>query len=50
MRHTLPTVPCDLSEYAQAQTGPLSWSAIYDEVPCVLELEDPFDIESWPEQ
>jgi hypothetical protein len=28
--------------------GPLGWSAIYDEVPRALELEEPFDIESWP--
>jgi len=49
MRHTLPTVPCDLEEYAQTETGPLSWSASYDEAPRALELEEPFDIESWPE-
>jgi hypothetical protein len=30
-RHTLPTVPCDLSEYARAETGPLSWSATDEE-------------------
>jgi len=38
-RHTMPTIPCDLSEYARAETGPLSWSVHYDEPPSVLELE-----------
>lgn len=47
MRHTLPTVPCDLSEYARAATGPLSWSELYDEEPRVRELDEPFDIEAW---
>src|SRR5688572_11564227 len=27
MREELPTIPCDLSEYAMLQTGPESWSA-----------------------
>jgi hypothetical protein len=29
-RDALPTVPCDLSEYARLATGPLSWSAPAD--------------------
>jgi hypothetical protein len=45
MRAPLPTVPCDLSEYAIAETGPLSWSAIYEERPRALVLDDPFDLE-----
>jgi hypothetical protein len=48
-RHTLPTIPCDLSEYARAETGPLSWSALFDEPPRVRELEEPFDLDTWPE-
>ena len=48
-RNTLPTVPCDLEEYAQAETGPFSWSAVYDEAPPALELCEPFDIETWAE-
>jgi hypothetical protein len=48
-RNTLPTVPCDLEEYAQAETGPLSWSAVYDEAPPALELNEPFDMDGWPE-
>lgn len=27
MREELPTIPCDLSEFAMLQTGPESWSA-----------------------
>jgi len=45
MRAPLPTVPCDLSEYAVAETGPTSWSAIYEERPNALVLDDPFDLE-----
>jgi hypothetical protein len=31
MRAELPTLPCDLSEFARAHTGPESWSALSDE-------------------
>jgi len=30
-RDKLPTVPCDLSEYARRETGPQSWSAASEE-------------------
>jgi hypothetical protein len=30
-RDRLPTVPCDLSEYARRETGPQSWSAATEE-------------------
>ncbi len=43
MRERLPTMPCDLSDYAIAETGPASWSAIYEERPRALVLDDPFD-------
>ena len=43
MRHTLLTVPCDLSEYAISETGPLSWSAFYNEHPVALEVDVSFD-------
>ncbi len=32
-RHTMPTIPEDLSEYARVHTGPGSWSA--DKFECV---------------
>jgi hypothetical protein len=44
-RAPLPTLPCDLSAYALAETGPLSWSAISEERPRALDLDDPFDLE-----
>jgi hypothetical protein len=42
-RDQLPTVPCDLSEYARTETGPRSWSAATDEDLRELALAiDPF--------
>ncbi len=41
-RETLPTLPCDLTDYARTQTGPGSWSAASDEGLLELSLEDPF--------
>jgi hypothetical protein len=31
LRDQLPTVPCDLTEYARKETGPKSWSAATEE-------------------
>jgi hypothetical protein len=41
-REELPTLPCDLSEYARRETGPRSWSAASDVEPTLV-LDDPFD-------
>jgi hypothetical protein len=41
-RDKLPTLPCDLSEYARAHTGPYSWSAYCEDNPRELVLDDPF--------
>jgi hypothetical protein len=36
MRHYLPTLPCDLRDYAWIHTGPSSWSAQSDDLREVL--------------
>lgn len=41
-RDRLATIPCDLTEYARAQTGPRSWSAAYENDRRELTLDDPF--------
>jgi hypothetical protein len=40
MRQALPTVPCDLREYARIHTGPGSWSARADHLREVLTEPD----------
>lgn len=40
MRHYLPTLPCDLTEYARIHTGPSSWSAHADDLRDVLTEPD----------
>ncbi len=44
-REAMPTLPCDLTEYARRETGPRSWSAFAEEDgdAGALELDDPFD-------
>jgi hypothetical protein len=41
-RDRMPTLPCDLAEFARAHTGPNSWSAYCNENPRELVFEDPF--------
>ena len=52
MRDRLPTLPCDLREYARIHTGPASWSAASDHLLDALSTEalDALfeDIESGP--
>lgn len=44
-REAMPTLPCDLAEYAWRETGPRSWSAFAEEdgEDGALALDDPFD-------
>lgn len=47
-RDTMPTLPCDLAEYAWRETGPRSWSAfpeadLEESLDEGVMLDDPFD-------
>jgi hypothetical protein len=44
-RDQLPTLPCDLSEYAERETGPRSWSArACGDLSDLTLAIDPFDL------